>query len=99
MDFDENGCYLFTIYDAGGNGIEAPPGFFVLFYGGSSQIHSGTMFGSSSSAQFDVGGTISIDEEYFSEMVNIFLTLLCLPAISNLSFISHNLLILKCLTI
>ncbi len=71
MDFDENGCYLFTIYDAGGNGIEAP-GFFVLFYGGSSQIHSGTMFGSSSSAQFDVGGTISIDEEYISEMVNIF---------------------------
>lgn len=59
MNFTENGCYLFSIYDSGGNGLQAP-GFFALYYGSSSQILTGTTFGSVARAQFDVGGTVNI---------------------------------------
>lgn len=64
----ENGCYLFTIYDAAGNGIEAP-GFFVFYYGSSSQILSGTAFGSMAKAQFDVGGTVEITENQSAPVI------------------------------
>jgi hypothetical protein len=71
MNFTQNACYFFTIYDAGGNGIAAP-GFFVLYYGSSSQIISGTSFGSQASAQFDVGGTVSTPEVELPAEINIF---------------------------
>ncbi len=71
MNFAQNACYFFTIFDAGGNGIAAP-GFFVLYYGSSSQIISGTSFGSMASAQFDVGGTVSVTEFEQSTKINIF---------------------------
>jgi hypothetical protein len=60
MQIEELGCYLFTINDAGGDGL-LPPGFFVFYFGSNTQIISGTTFGSQLQAQFDVGGTLNID--------------------------------------
>ncbi|MBE0637756.1 MAG: T9SS type A sorting domain-containing protein [Bacteroidales bacterium] len=71
MNFTSNGCYLFTIYDSGGDGIQAP-GFFVLYYGSSSQIISGTAFGSMAKAQFDVGGTVAVPEFEPLTEINIY---------------------------
>jgi len=71
INLAENGCYLFTIYDAAGNGIEAP-GFFVLYYGTSTQLLSGTAFGSMAKAQFDVGGTVEIAENQSSSVISIY---------------------------
>lgn len=71
MNFTTNGCYLFTIYDAAGNGIQAP-GFFVLYHGTSTQILSGTAFGSEARAQFDVGGTVTTPEVDPLTEINIY---------------------------
>ncbi len=71
INLTENGCYFFTIYDAAGNGIEAP-GFFVLYYGTSSQILSGTAFGSMAKAQFDVGGTVEIAENQSASVISLY---------------------------
>lgn len=59
--FDISDCHIFTIHDAGGNGL-AVPGFFALFYSGNNQIASGTNFGSLVMAQFDVDATVGINE-------------------------------------
>lgn len=50
LEFDVSDCYRFTIYDAGNNGISLP-GFFSLFKG-STQILTGSDFGSESSQMF-----------------------------------------------
>jgi hypothetical protein len=71
MNFEENGCYLFTLSDAGGDGL-LPPGFFVLYHGSSSQIVSGTAFGSEVKAQFDVGGTVTVEEAENIEQLAIY---------------------------
>ncbi len=59
--FEESDCHIFTIHDSGNNGL-AVPGFFALFYGGNSQIISGTNFGSMALAQFDVDATVAVEE-------------------------------------
>jgi hypothetical protein len=61
FQFTESDCYVFTIYDAGGNGL-AIPGFFALFYGGNNQIISGTAFGSKALAQFEVDATVGFED-------------------------------------
>ncbi len=71
FDFENNGCYFFSIYDAGGDGLQ-PPGFFALYYGSGTQIASGTAFGSKFNAQFDVGGTVTIDERNEIENLTIY---------------------------
>lgn len=71
MTFEDNGCYLFTIYDAGGDGIQAP-GFFVLYHGTNNQILSGTNFGSMARAQFDVGFTVDVPVVEVNDQISIF---------------------------
>ena len=51
--FENSGCYIFTIYDEGGDGF-IPPGFFALFYGSNEIILMGTNFGAMSYEQFSV---------------------------------------------
>jgi len=60
FQFTESDCYIFTIYDAGGDGL-AIPGFFALFYGGNNQIISGTAFGSKALAQFEADATVGFE--------------------------------------
>ena len=61
FQFDESDCHVFSIHDAGGNGL-AVPGFFALFYGGNNQIISGSNFGSLARAQFNVDATVGFTE-------------------------------------
>jgi hypothetical protein len=59
--FDESDCHIFSIHDAGGNGL-AVPGFFALFYGGNNQIVTSTNFGSLARAQFNVDATVGFTD-------------------------------------
>jgi hypothetical protein len=61
MNFDELGCYTFTINDAGGDGLNAP-GHFLLYYSSNTHILYGINFGSQSQTQFDVGNTLFVIE-------------------------------------
>jgi len=60
--FENSGCYVFSIYDEGGDGF-VPPGFFALFYGANVVILSGTAFGEISYEQFsiDAGNSQTFD--------------------------------------
>jgi hypothetical protein len=71
MIFEDLGCHIFTINDAGGDGLQAP-GFFVLYYGSNTQIVSGTTFGSQVKAQFDVGGTLHVAEMDNNQLINFY---------------------------
>ena len=51
--FENSGCYIFKIYDEGGDGF-IPPGFFALFFGSNEIILMGTNFGAMSYEQFSV---------------------------------------------
>ncbi|MCU0370297.1 MAG: M20/M25/M40 family metallo-hydrolase [Bacteroidales bacterium] len=60
MLFDEPGCYSFSVYDAGGDGIQSG---FVLLYSGVNEVILQVMeFGSLVQTQFDVGGTMQTEE-------------------------------------
>ncbi|MBI9039421.1 MAG: T9SS type A sorting domain-containing protein [Bacteroidales bacterium] len=60
--FENSGCYTFTIFDEGGDGL-IQPGFFALFYGSNEIILMGTNFGAMSNQQFsiDAGSSQTID--------------------------------------
>lgn len=60
MVFDDPGCYTFTAYDSGGNGLYN--GFILLYYGSNSAILSVLEFESIVQTQFDVGGTLQTEE-------------------------------------
>ncbi len=62
MVYSESDCYLFTLNDSRGDGIQAP-GFFALYYGSGTQIVSGTDFGSRIKGQYSVDATVSVPEE------------------------------------
>lgn len=57
---DEPGCYSFSVFDEGGDGLQ--PGFVLLYYGSNSVILSVMEFGSMIRTEFDVGGTLEISE-------------------------------------
>lgn len=59
MLYDVSDCYLFTIYDSQGDGLQAP-GFFALYYGSGTQIVTGTAFGSEKKGQFYADATVSV---------------------------------------
>ena len=59
MVYDVSDCYLFTIYDSQGDGLQAP-GFFALYYGSGTQIVTGTAFGSEKKGQFYADATVSV---------------------------------------
>mgnify|MGYP006287625167 CR=1 FL=1 len=54
-------CFKFTIYDAGGNGLQMP-GFYALYFGGSNYIASGTEFGAEDMAYFEGNTAVNIPE-------------------------------------
>lgn len=58
--FDDPGCYTFTVYDAGGDGIQS--GFILLYSGTNDIILSVLEFESIAQTQFDVGGTLVTEE-------------------------------------
>lgn len=58
---DDQACYKFKIYDAGGDGLILP-GFYVFYHGSNSYISNGSNFGSADSAYFEVNTTIGINE-------------------------------------
>ncbi len=70
MNFEEMGCYTFTINDTGGDGLK-PPGHFLLYYGTNSQIIFGTTFGNQAQTQFDVGNTLFVFEPGSSEGIRL----------------------------
>jgi len=59
-------CFKFTIYDAGGDGLQMP-GFYALYFGGSNYIASGTAFGAEDMAYFEGNTAVNI-EEYNSDI-------------------------------
>lgn len=74
FELEQYECYSFAIYDSEGNGLD-DPGFFVLFYGGSSTILEGSAFGSMSSTEFTTGWVgigEDIDKHEFSVSPNPF---------------------------
>lgn len=70
FDIANTGCYTFSLYDSGGNGLEIP-GFYMLFYGSSSVILQGTSFGSQVSTQFQVEW-VGIEETVTEESMEIY---------------------------
>jgi hypothetical protein len=54
-------CYLFKLYDTGGDGLTMP-GFYAFYYGSNSYIITGTTFGSVDSAYFHFITGIGIPE-------------------------------------
>lgn len=59
-------CYLFKIYDSGGDGLTMP-GFFAFYHGSNSYILTGTTFGSVDSAFFEYNTTIGVPEKDLPE--------------------------------
>jgi hypothetical protein len=70
MVFDDPGCYTFTAYDAGGDGLQS--GFILLYYGTNSIIMSVLEFGSVVQTQFDVGGTLQTEETAHPREIRFF---------------------------
>jgi hypothetical protein len=58
--FDDPGCYTFTVYDTGGDGLQS--GFILLYYGTNHVILKVLEFESLVQTQFDVGGTVHTEE-------------------------------------
>jgi hypothetical protein len=55
-------CYLFKIYDSGGDGIIIP-GFYTLYYGNGTTIKNGTSFGFEDAAYFEVNTQVGITDQ------------------------------------
>jgi hypothetical protein len=64
-------CYLFKIYDAGGDGL-ALPGFYALYYGSGIYIKNGTDFGSVDSAFFEVNTQVGISDPVAEMNIGIY---------------------------
>jgi hypothetical protein len=64
-------CYLFKIYDAGGDGIVLP-GFYTLYYGNGIMIKNGSAFGSVDSSYFEVNTQVGVFEPETEINVGIF---------------------------
>jgi hypothetical protein len=69
--FETQGCYLFKIFDSGGDGLLAP-GFFALYYGSGTQVIVGSQFGSMQQGQFHVDGYVGIHEYQSGGSVQVF---------------------------
>ena len=64
-------CYLFRIYDSGGDGLAAP-GFYSLYYGSGTYIKTGTYFGSLDSAFFEVNTQVGIADQEAKVNIGIY---------------------------
>ena len=70
FELDQTECYLFSIYDTGGDGLVLP-GFFLLYYGSNTSILQGTTFGSLASTEFTTG-YVGIEENITSQDFSVF---------------------------
>lgn len=64
-------CFKFTIYDAGGNGLQMP-GFYALYFGGSNYIASGTAFGEEDMAFFEGNTAVGLPEHNAGMEVKVY---------------------------
>lgn len=64
-------CYIFRIFDSGGDGLLIP-GFFALYYGSNSYILTGTEFGAIDTAYFEVNTQVGLEENHSETPVTIF---------------------------
>jgi len=71
LDFTTSGCYLFKIFDAGGDGLLAP-GFFALYYGSGTQVIIGSQFGSMLQGQFHVDGYVGYRDNLTTNTFTIY---------------------------
>jgi hypothetical protein len=68
---DQKGCYSFTIYDEGGDGLNIP-GSAILYFGSNTQILNVSNFGSKIETHFDVGGTIGITNASWNNDIQVY---------------------------
>jgi hypothetical protein len=64
-------CYVFKIFDTGGNGLLIP-GFYTLYYGNNNNIIVGSTFGYADSAYFEVNTQVGITEKEGEACVSIY---------------------------
>jgi hypothetical protein len=64
-------CYIFKIYDGGGDGLVLP-GFYALYYGNGIYIKNGTSFGSIDSAYFEVNTQVGVIEKDIEANIAIY---------------------------
>ncbi len=64
-------CYIFKIYDSGGDGLTLP-GFYALYYGSNNYIKNGTEFGPVDSAYFEVNTQVGLVEKEALTDINIY---------------------------
>jgi hypothetical protein len=70
LEFETTDCFRFTIYDAGGNGLQSPA-FFNLFKG-TQPILSGNAFGSMATVQFSGEVNVGIAAEPWQSDMEIY---------------------------
>jgi hypothetical protein len=68
---DDMECYLFKIYDSGGDGLSIP-GFYALYHGTNNYIITGTAFGSVDSAFFEVNTQVGVPEKEAETSIDIY---------------------------
>ncbi|MEA3478062.1 MAG: T9SS type A sorting domain-containing protein [Bacteroidota bacterium] len=68
---DPNGCYMFTMYDAGGDGFQMP-GFFFLYYGNNQSILQGFEFGEKLFTEFFTDDATSLPEQVMDVSMMIY---------------------------
>ncbi len=61
FNLEDEACYSFTIYDAGGDGL-LNPGFYMLYHGSNTVILQGTAFGSEEFIEFNTADPVGIDD-------------------------------------
>ncbi len=71
FDLSEEACYMFTIHDAGGDGL-LNPGFYMLYHGSNTTISQGTAFGSEEAIEFNTADPVGIDEIPAASSVSVY---------------------------
>jgi hypothetical protein len=71
FEMEDVECYIFRIFDSGGDGLIAP-GFYALYYGSGTYIKNGTTFGTVDSAYFEVNTQVGIAENPVETEISIY---------------------------
>lgn len=71
FELETAGCYTFAVYDAGGNGFLSP-GFYLLYYGASTQIVTGTAFGSEDICEFSAVDAVGVDDPATNQEISVY---------------------------
>lgn len=70
-NLEDEDCYTFMVYDAGGNGL-LQPGFFMLYHGSNTTIYQGGEFGMSEIVDFNTADPVGLPEDENISSVNVF---------------------------